>query len=244
MNIEPLPNNMSMNLQSGAVIQDGAIASGKNGGKGLGLIITVFFLLLIASPLLMMGAVMPFLWAPGSLSGPGAGGASGPPDGPVPTYVPAEIQYHSMVSAYPALVAWLAQRNSALADDQHLAAIEAAGQRWNVDPLLLLAITGQEQSFVPRRGNWQAVERNPWNVFGSWQRWSGGFDASASWAANTVARLSKGCPAGTSVIQWVNGFDASGIRSNPGWGYAGDPYWWCGVSKFYNQLQQVAKGGG
>ncbi|MFZ5642534.1 MAG: hypothetical protein ACOY46_02945 [Bacillota bacterium] len=214
----------------------------KSHGKGL-VLITVFFLLCVSSPLLMLGTFMPALFAPGVLPAPGGGGPGGLPEGPVPLFVPAEIQYQSRSSAYPFLIAWLNSRNSALADSEHLAAIEAAGQKWNVDPLLLLAITGQEQSFVPKRGNWRAVEKNPWNVFGSWEYWSGGFSLSAQWAAATVARLSRGCPEGTSVIQWVNGFDSSGRRSNPGWGYAGHAEWWRGVSYFYNQLKQVAEGG-
>lgn len=203
----------------------------------------IFIFFLMVSPPLIFTTVMPLLIAPAQMTSTNIG-IGDVPSGPVPTYVPTEIQYQTRSASYQAIIEWLRAHNSALADTDHLAAIEAAGQRWNVDPLLLLAITGQEQSFVPRTGYWQAIERNPWNVFGSWQQWSGGFENSAAWAAATVARLSQGCPAGTSVIRWINGFDSSGVRSNPGWGYAGDSNWWRGVSYFYNQLQQVAKGGG
>jgi hypothetical protein len=221
--------------------------SGATSMMAKGPILWPFFLfafLVMASPLLIMATAMPFLLTPAQFLDSAGTSVSGTPTGPVPAFVPAEIQYQNRTSAYAAVIAWLAARNSVLADTEHLAAIEAAGQRWNVDPLLLLAITGQEQSFVPRKGKWQAVERNPWNVFGSWERWSGGFELSALWAANTVARLSQGCPPGVSVIQWINGFGPDGTRSNPGWGYAGDSNWWRGVSSFYSQLRQIAGGGG
>lgn len=214
-------------------------------GNTLGMRAVIFIFLLICSPLLLFGVVFPALLAPASTSNLGAlgiGGPAGGPSGPVPTYVPAQIAYQNRTGSYSALVAWLQARNSAMADPQYLSQIEAAGQRWNIDPLLLLAITGQEESFVPKSWN-QAILNNPWNVFHSWEEWQGGFGQSAQWAANTVARLSQGCPAGESVIEWVNGFGPDGSRSNPGWGYAGDPHWWVGVSQFYSQLQTVAKGG-
>lgn len=205
----------------------------------IGIALAIVFLAL--SPVLGLMFFMPFLAAPSIMPAPLAGG--GLPPGPVRAYVPSEIQYRDRSGLYPALIAWLESRDSAIADPARLAEIEEAGRAYNVDPLLLLAITGQEQSFVPKRGNWQAVMQNPWNVFGSWQRWQGGFSASAQWAAHTVVRLSQGCPENVSVIRWVNGLDNTGRRANPNWGYAGDPNWWRGVSFFYGQLQEIAKGG-
>ncbi|OPY63711.1 MAG: Glycyl-glycine endopeptidase ALE-1 precursor [Pelotomaculum sp. PtaU1.Bin065] len=213
--------------------------------KGLGFVgwAAIILILLFSSPFLIIGTVLPALFAPASSSDLGTLGAGGNgPSGDTPWYVPGEIMYRPRTAAYAAIIEWLQARNSALADTEHLAAIEAAGQKWNIDPLLLLAVVGQEESFVPV--NWNpAILNNPWNVFGSWQDWQGGFAQSAMWAANTIARLSQNCPQGVSVLQWVNGFGADGTRSNPGWGYAGDQNWWRGVSQFYAQLQRETGAG-
>ncbi|MQL51838.1 hypothetical protein GFC01_06080 [Desulfofundulus thermobenzoicus] len=198
-----------------------------------------YFGTMLAAPLVVYPPVAGEMF--GDYGGTGPGGL---PSGPVPSYVPEQIAYKPVDAAgEQAVIAWLAARGSALADEAHMQALDAAGKRWNVDPLLLLAITGQEQSFVPKRySDWSMVEKNPFNVFGSWIRYHPGFDVSAMWAASTVARLSRNCPPGVSVIQWINGFGADGFRDNPAWGYAGDPNWWVGVSRFYSQLQEIAKG--
>ncbi|MCL6448196.1 MAG: lytic transglycosylase domain-containing protein [Armatimonadetes bacterium] len=210
-----------------------------------------FMLFLAALPFLFTMMLALFLFsAPFLALAPPetVGGVSdfvGLPDGPVPTYIPEEIQYRDITPYIPQLVSWLAARNSAMASEEYLQIINRAGQRWNVDPLLLLAIAGQEQSFVPKRGrDWPLIMNNPWNVFHSWMEWQGGFEASANWAANTVARLSKDYPGGVSIICWINGFGPDGTRSNPRWGYAGDPRWWIGVSRFYEGFKNMTGGGG
>ncbi|KXG77351.1 glucosaminidase domain-containing protein [Thermotalea metallivorans] len=148
----------------------------------------------------------------------------------IPNVVPTEIMYQDVDKA--GIIAWLEKRGSYLADEYHVNAIIAAGRRYNVHPLLLVAITGQEQSFVPRRkSNAPRVARNPFNVFGSWQRYSPGIQKSAMIAAHTVAKLSQDRPAGAHPIQWLNN------RSNPRGVYATDPNWWKGVTKFFTILK-------
>ncbi|MEW5953268.1 MAG: hypothetical protein AB1815_05865 [Bacillota bacterium] len=201
-------------------------------------IIFVLILLIVGSPMLLMAVFLPFLLAPAGPDTPGAGGQGSPP-GEEYLLVPDEIRYRDRTAFHPALIEWLTERNSALATPAHLNAIEEAGRKYDVDPILLLAITGQEQAFVPRRGNWRAIERNPWNVFHSWQRWSGGFELSAQWAAHTVMRLSQDCPPGVGILRWINGLDNTGQRANPRWGYAGHTGWHIGVGIFYQQLKAV-----
>lgn len=113
--------------------------------------------------------------------------------------------------------------------------IDQAGRQKNVSPYLLLAITGQEQSFVPRSNN-HAFEiiRNPWNVFGCWCSGKGATlttGEAAVIAANTIIKLSQDLPAGRDPIQWLV------ARDNPRGYYAEDTGWWIGVSKFYKALR-------
>jgi hypothetical protein len=78
-------------------------------------------------------------------------------------FTPTEIQYQPM--NIPAVQTWLSSRGSQEADPTLLAELDSVAKRWNVNPLLLLAITGAEQSFVPARDN-PAELSNPWNVTG------------------------------------------------------------------------------
>lgn len=161
------------------------------------------------------------------------------PKGPT-LNVPDEIKYRDISPFYDKLVAWLKQKNSMEADPEYLAIVNAAGKRWGVDPLLLIAITGQEQSFVPADDrDATKIINNPWNVFHSWQEFQCGYGIAALWAANTVMRLAQGCPAGSNLIRWINGFGTDGNRDNPAYGYADDPNWWAGVSRYYDELKQV-----
>ncbi|MEI7024715.1 M23 family metallopeptidase [Paenibacillus sp. y28] len=143
--------------------------------------------------------------------------------------MPANLSYRAM--SIPAMQAWLDKRKSALADPLLLQAIDRAGQAQNVDPHLLIAITGQEQSFVPRNNNHAAlIVKNPWNVFGCWCEGRGATlttEESALIAAKTIVKLSQNRPADVDPISWLND------PSNPNGIYAEHRGWWLGVSKFY-----------
>lgn len=133
---------------------------------------------------------------------------------------------------------WLQSRNSALANASTLRMIDAAGKATNVDPHLLIAITGAEQSFVPAsHPQASQIIRNPWNVFGFWSKGKGATlttGESARIAAKTIVKLSKGRPANVNPIQWLSS------RDNPSGYYAGDgDNWFKNVSIFYDQLSQL-----
>ena len=148
----------------------------------------------------------------------------------IPNVVPAEIAYQEVDQ--DEIIAWLDRKGSYLADDYHVSAIIAAAKRYNIHPLLMVAITGQEQSFVPKKkSNAARVARNPYNVFGSWQKYSPGIEKSAMIAAHTVAKLSQDRPAGAHPIQWLNN------RSNPRGVYATHTEWWKGVTMFFTILR-------
>lgn len=137
-----------------------------------------------------------------------------------------ELQYQEI--NLEALRSWLIEKDSMLAEEPYYMAIITAAKNYNVNPLLLFAITGQEQSFVPK-SNLHALEiaNNPFNVFGSWEDYNTDIEDAASIAAKTVINLSKDCPEDVELIQWIN-------RK-----YAEDPYWHIGVSKIYIQLKDA-----
>lgn len=149
--------------------------------------------------------------------------------------IPEEISYRPM--DVEKVEDWLAACGSALAQRELLQMIDAAGLKTNVDPLLLLAITGQEQSFVPA-AHQQAdkIIKNPWNVFGSWAEGKGATlttEEAAKIAAETIVKLSQNRPADVEPIRWLVD------RRNPNGIYAEDPNWWIGVSQFYETLSKL-----
>ena len=151
----------------------------------------------------------------------------------VPVIPPAAVRYQPIRNPQ-SVVAWLAARDSAEAGTQYLNMLDQAGKKYNLNPLLLLAITGQEQSFVPKfLGDWPQVLKNPFNVYYSWQDYAPGFLQAAMIAAETVNHLSSGCPPGMNPIEWVDS------PANPNDRYAGDTDWWKGVSVFFSILQGV-----
>lgn len=153
-----------------------------------------------------------------------------------PTFeIPSEISYRPM--NVEKVSVWLASRDSALAKKEILQMIDEAARQTNVDPLLLLSITGQEQSFVPAaHPQADKIIRNPWNVFGSWAEGKGATlttEEAARIAAETVVKLSQNRPSDVETIQWLVD------RRNPNGIYAEDPNWWIGVSQFYETLSKL-----
>lgn len=111
-----------------------------------------------------------------------------------------------------------------------------AANDYNVNPILLVAITGQEQDFVPAGSSAAEIRKNPFNVYYSWQwtmqyRPSWGLSDTAAIAANTVRhKLSVPAPAGEDVFDWLND------PKNP-WGlYATNTDWSTGVRWFFNSI--------
>jgi murein DD-endopeptidase MepM/ murein hydrolase activator NlpD len=153
-------------------------------------------------------------------------------------YVQPVIQVSSELSYRPLNVAlanrYLVSKKSALADRSILEAIDQAGKAQNVDPLLLLAITGQEQSFVPStKKHADLIVKNPWNVFGCWCSGKGATlttEQSAVIAAKTIVKLSQERPSNRNAIEWLS------AKDNPRGYYAAHNGWWIGVTKFYRVL--------
>lgn len=139
--------------------------------------------------------------------------------------LPAELQYKAVDTEK--LQAFLNNRNSLLTDEPYFSAILQSAKKYNVNPLLLFAITGQEQGFVPRNHpEASKMANNPFNVYRSWQEYNTDIHDSASIAAVTVVNLSKGRPETTDPISWINRM------------YAEDPQWQTGVKQLFGELEE------
>ncbi|OAB41214.1 glucosaminidase domain-containing protein [Paenibacillus antarcticus] len=139
--------------------------------------------------------------------------------------IPMELKY--VVIDRKRLQQYLRNRNSMLAEEPYLSQIIEASKKYDIHPLLLFAITGQEQGFVPKdHKQVEAIANNPFNVFGSWESYNTSIARSASIAAKTVFNISSKRPGGSQPIQWLN-------RT-----YAEDPDWWKGVTWFFNELKR------
>jgi hypothetical protein len=171
---------------------------------------------------------------------------NGQPVSPLNYVTPPSMAIPPSLSYVPmnvtAMKAWLDQRKSALADEFILTMIDRAAKSEHVDPYLLIAITGQEQSFVPRSGNYaDQILRNPWNVFGCWCEGKGAqltTEQSATIAAQTIVKLSQNRPSGVDPIAWLND------PLNPNGVYAEHRGWYVGVSRFYRAIRDDLEKGG
>jgi len=120
--------------------------------------------------------------------------------------------------------------DSLLSQSPYFEAILETAEAYNLNPLLLFAITGQEQGFVVlTESNAHRMANNPFNVFGSWQKYNTNIYDAAAIASRTIVLLSQDCPEGMNPLTWIN-------RK-----YAEDKNWWVGVSKILDHLEdQVA----
>lgn len=128
------------------------------------------------------------------------------------------------------LRAFLNSRNSILAQDRYLTSIIDICRKKDVNTILMIAITGQEQSYVPKnKPNAEKIANNPFNVYHSWYEYNTDIEDSTSIACNTVINLSKNRPEAIHPIQWIN-------RK-----YAKDQNWWIGVSNCFDQIKKYVK---
>ena len=123
---------------------------------------------------------------------------------------------------------YLEKKNSILTNDEYLDIILKVAEEKQINPILLIAIIGQEQGFVPQNHR-QALRiiNNPFNVFGSWIEYNTNLEDSTYIATETlIKRLSK-LPPNTDPFIWINKT------------YAEDTNWWKGVKYFFYQLNDL-----
>jgi hypothetical protein len=127
-----------------------------------------------------------------------------------------------------ALKKYLKSRDSLLAEEPYFGVIVKSAKDFNIHPLLLFAITGQEQGFVPKSSkNAKLIANNPFNVGHSWMEYNTSIHESARIAAGLIAELGLDRPEGHDPFSWFNKT------------YAEDPLWSEGVRKIFDQLNKL-----
>jgi hypothetical protein len=138
-----------------------------------------------------------------------------------------DLQYKEINTE--ALNMWLSEKNSMLAEEPYFNSIILAAKEHNINPLLMFAITGQEQSFVPRsNAKASSIANNPFNVYGSWIKYNTDIADTSRIAARTIVNLGKDCPESENPVKWINKK------------YAEDPNWHLGVSQILSELEETA----
>lgn len=125
------------------------------------------------------------------------------------------------------LKGWLGRKDSLLAEEPYFSSILSVSKRYDIHPLLMFAITGQEQAFVPESNkNSKKMANNPFNVCGSWQKYNTDIRDSAELAAGLIANSTKSKPAEENIIRWINKK------------YAEDPEWWINVTLIFDKMKR------
>jgi len=117
-------------------------------------------------------------------------------------------------------------KNSLLVEEPYFSTIISVSKDFNLNPLVMFAITGQEQSFVPKDDeNAYMIANNPYNVFHSWKKYNTNIQDATSIAARTVVNLCKNRPSNIDAFTWVN-------RK-----YSEDKNWSKAIRSLFNQLE-------
>jgi len=142
------------------------------------------------------------------------------------TGMPERLKYAEIDTS--SLKAYLNGRDSLLAEEPYFSAILDNAREYDIHPLLLFAITGQEQGFVPRSGKDAAIiANNPFNVGHSWKEFNTDIYHSAGIASRLLVKLANSRPEGHDAFAWFNNT------------YAEDPLWSDGVRKLFNKLNSL-----
>ncbi|MGV8984241.1 hypothetical protein [Clostridium sp.] len=100
---------------------------------------------------------------------------------------------------------FLKSRNSLLVEEPYFSTIISVSKDFNLNPLVMFAITGQEQSFVPKDNkNAYKIANNPFNVFNSWKKYNTNIQDTTRIAARTIVNLCKNKPDNIDAFTWVN----------------------------------------
>ncbi|WPC44442.1 hypothetical protein [Clostridium sp. JS66] len=125
---------------------------------------------------------------------------------------------------------FLTLHKSLLVKEPYFSTIMSVAKEFNLNPLVLFAITGQEQSFVPEDTKFASkIANNPFNVFHSWQEYNTDIKDASKIAARTVINLSKDMPKDSDPFLWV------------GKSYAEDKNWGKGVEAIFKDLSEKCK---
>ena len=137
------------------------------------------------------------------------------------------IQYKTIDAL--ALQAFFLRNDNLIGEEPYFSTVVEVAESYGVNPLLLFAITGQEQQFVPKDHEFaELMINNPFNVYGSWERYNTDIKESAQIAARTILTASEGRAEGSDPVEWINNT------------YAEDPNWSTGVNLIFDHLEAIA----
>ena len=194
-----------------------------------------------AAAVLVLSVSIPYLWdrLPAAADKPGQTTAAFMPphdyrpDAP-PVYAiyetlhkPVYLQYRNI--SIEKLKEYLERKSSMLLSDDYLDQLLAYSYEKDLNPLLLIAIIGQEQNYVPSGHRYATrMIQNPFNIYGSWETHPVGFTASMKEACYTInAALDK-------RELYTDPFILINNR------YAQDPNWHVGVKVIFRDLMALA----
>ena len=139
--------------------------------------------------------------------------------------IPDFLKYHPVDRT--SFQAYLKGRNSVLADSPYFEGIIKVSQEYDIHPLFMFAITGQEQGYVNKTDpNYLKIANNPFNVYTSWRKYNTDIEDATAIAAGTVVTILRKRPENENPFKWVN------TR------YAEDKNWARGVEMIFNFLIQ------
>ena len=153
-------------------------------------------------------------------------------------YVKDVMSYHPYLPDYfnyknidkVKLLEFLNTRDSILAEEPYFSAIIRSSKEFNLNPHILFAITGQEQSFVPKNHeDAEKIANNPFNVFHSWEEYNTDIYDSSRIAARTIINLAKDKPTNMDIFDWINSK------------YAGDVKWGRGVKEIFEKIERIER---
>lgn len=120
---------------------------------------------------------------------------------------------------------FLNKRESLLVEEPYFSTIVSVSEEFNLNPIVLFSITGQEQSFVPKgHKNANKIANNPFNVFHSWMEYNTDINDAARIASRTVINLSQNRPEDKDPFLWI------------GKEYAEDKNWGKGTRAVFEEL--------
>jgi len=127
----------------------------------------------------------------------------------------------------------LVNRNSILAEEPYFSVIIQSAKEFNINPIFLFAIAGQEQSLVPKQDKEAVlIANNPFNVYHSWVEYNTNIQDSARIASVTISNLLWSKPEAADPVTWINQH------------YCEDEQWRYGVSWFFINLSNEVQGEG
>jgi len=142
-------------------------------------------------------------------------------------YLPYVIKpFDYKIYNYSLFKEYLSSRESKLVEADYFQTIVDISREYDLDPLLLFAIIGQEQSFVPKNNIYSnKIINNPYNVFNSWRYYNTSLTDTTKIACYTLNRILSDLPEDEEPFKWINKT------------YAEDEKWAEGVRKIYNTIK-------